>query len=159
MKWADITFGDKPTWHRKAADQKAGHDHTLVLNGVAAQLLNKIKEETIATNGHLGEFVFGGRGQKGHVVEIRKTWMLVLKNAGIADLHVHDLRHHYASQLASSGSSLPLIGALLGHRSASSTARYARLFQDAQREASDRAGAAIMGTETTGMVVPLKRGA
>jgi integrase len=158
-RWVDISFGDKPSWHRKAVDQKAGHDHTLVLNGVAAQLLSKIRDETIARDGQLGEFVFGGRGHKGHVVEIRKTWLLVLRNAGIVDLHVHDLRHHYASELASSGSSLPLIGALLGHRSASSTARYARLFQDAQREASDRAGAAIMGTETTGVVVPLKRGA
>jgi len=53
------------------------------------------------------------------------------------------LRHHFASQLASSGSSLALIGKLLGHRSLASTSRYARFFQDEQHEASERAGAAI----------------
>jgi integrase len=143
-RWADIVLGgEAPVWNRKAADQKAGHDHTLVLNKVAAQLLSKIRDETLARDGKLPEFVFAGPGRRGHIVEIGKTWLAILKTAGIEDLHVHDLRHHFASQLASSGSSLPLIGALLGHRSASSTHRYARLFKDAQREASDRAGAAI----------------
>jgi len=53
-----------------------------------------------------------------------------------------------------------LIGALLGHRSASSTHRYARLFQDEQRAASERAGAAIMGGTSGDNVVPMiKRGA
>jgi integrase len=107
--------------------------------------------------GVLGEFVFPGPGRTGHVVEIKKTWLLVLRNAGITDLHVHDLRHHYASVLASSGASLPLIGSLLGHRSASSTHRYVRLFKDAQREASDRAGAAIAAaakTEPAGTELP-----
>jgi integrase len=143
-RWADITLGgDVPVWNRKAADQKAGHDHSLVLNRVAAQLLRTIKDETIARDGQLTEFVFPGPGRTGHLVEIKKTWLAILKAAGIEDLHVHDLRHHYASVLASSGASLPLIGALLGHRSVSSTARYARLFKDAQLEASNRAGATI----------------
>jgi len=35
--------------------------------------------------------------------------------AGIKQARVHDLRHSFASYLASSGASLPLIGALLGH--------------------------------------------
>jgi integrase len=156
-RWSDLVLGgNKPVWNRKAADQKAGHDHTLVLNRVAAQLLKMIQDETIARDGHLGEYVFLGRDGKHRIVEIRKTWLAILKGAGIADLHIHDLRHHFASELASSGASLPLIGSLLGHRSASSTHRYARLFPDAQREASDRAGAAIAGTDTDN-VVPMKR--
>jgi integrase len=101
-RWADIVLGgDAPVWNRKAADQKAGHDHTLVLNKVAAQLLSKIRHETLAGDGKLPEFVFAGPGRKGHIVEIRKTWLASLKAAGIEDLHVHDLRHHFASQLAS----------------------------------------------------------
>jgi integrase len=158
-RWLDIVLDEAPVWNRRAADQKAGHDHTLVLNKVAAQLLATIKDETIARDGKLPEFVFTGRDGKRPIVEVRKMWRVVLKAAGITDLHVHDLRHHFASELASSGSSLPLIGALLGHRSASSTHRYARLFKDAQREASERAGAAIAGTSGADNVVPLKRGA
>lgn len=52
-RWADIVLGDKPVWNRKAPDQKPRHDHTLVLNGVAAQLLKAIRDETITRDGQL----------------------------------------------------------------------------------------------------------
>jgi site-specific recombinase XerD len=58
-------------------------------------------------------------------------------------LRVHDLRHSFASQLVSEGASLPLIGALLGHTQAQTTARYAHLFDDPQRAAVERVGAVI----------------
>jgi hypothetical protein len=41
---------------------------------------------------------------------------------------MHDLSHSFASQLASTGASLPLIGALLGHSNPSTTARYAHTY-------------------------------
>jgi integrase len=143
-RWADFDLtGKVPMWNRKAADQKAGHDHSLVLNNVAVQLLNTIREQTVAAHGELSEFVFVGSGPRAHIINLRKTWSAILKAADITDLHIHDVRHHYASVLASSGASLPLIGSLLGHRSVSSTARYVRLFKDPQLEASNRAGAVI----------------
>jgi integrase len=40
---------------------------------------------------------------------------------------IHDLRHTYASMLASHGLSLPIIGALLGHTQPQTTARYTHL--------------------------------
>jgi integrase len=58
-------------------------------------------------------------------------------------LRIHDLRHSFASRLASDGASLPLIGALLGHSNPATTARYAHLFQDPQRAAVERVGAII----------------
>jgi integrase len=143
MRWADISFGENPSWHRKAVDIKGGRDHFLPLNSVAAQQLIKIHDEAIARDGQLGEFVFPGTGRKRRVVDLRKTWLMILKNAGITDLHIHDLRHHFASQLASSGASELMIGALLAHRSAASTRRYVRMFQNPQREASERAAAII----------------
>ena len=59
----------------------------------------------------------------------------ICKAAGIKGLRVHDLRHSFASQLASGGASLPLIGALLGHSSPVTTARYAicSMIRNAQR--------------------------
>jgi integrase len=157
MRWTDLTLGGQPSWNRKGANLKGGRDHTVPLNGVAAQLLMMIQDETIARDGQLGEYVFPSDTKSRHIADIQKMWLTILKRAGISDLHIHDLRHHYASELASSGSSLPLIGALLGHRSASSTARYIRLFQDAQREASERAGAAIMGGTSSDNVIPMKK--
>jgi integrase len=117
----------------------------------------RIRDDIIAKGGKVGatDYVFpssaGTRAK--HIVDIKVCWKRILRNAGIADLHLHDLRHHYASELASSGSSLPMIGALLGHHSASSTQRYARLFQDAQREATERAGRVISGIEPAGEVI------
>jgi hypothetical protein len=49
----------------------------------------------------------------------------------------------FASQLASAGASLPLIGALLGHSNPVTTARYSHLFQDPQRAAVEKVAAII----------------
>jgi site-specific recombinase XerD len=53
------------------------------------------------------------------------------------------LRHSFASQLASGGASLPLIGALLGHSNPVTTHRYAHLYDDPQRAAVERVGAEV----------------
>jgi len=60
---------------------------------------------------------------------IPKIWNEVRKRAKIEDCRLHDLRHNFASIAASSGASLPMIGALLGHTQAQTTARYAHLTQ------------------------------
>ena len=56
-----------------------------------------------------------------------KIWAEVRKRTGLHDVRIHDLRHNFASILASNGASLPMIGALLGHTQAETTARYAHL--------------------------------
>ena len=56
---------------------------------------------------------------------------------------MHDLRHTYASILASSGLSLPILGALLGHTQAQTTKRYAHLFDDPLRKARQHASGSI----------------
>jgi integrase len=74
---------------------------------------------------------------------LKKAWRAITKAAGVAGLRIHDLRHSFASQLASGGASLPLIGALLGHSNPTTTHRYAHLFDDPQRAAVERVGAVI----------------
>jgi integrase len=70
---------------------------------------------------------------------------------------VHDLRHSYASILASAGLSLPVIGALLGHTQPGTTARYAHLFDDPLRAATERVGLIVAAAANgqSGEVVPL----
>jgi integrase len=92
--------------------------------------------------------VFPGSGERGHVVEVKKAWRAITKAAGITGLRIHDLRHSFASQLASGGASLPLIGALLGHSNPTTTHRYAHLFDDPQRAAVERVGAVISAAGT-----------
>ena len=60
-------------------------------------------------------------------------------------VRVHDLRHTYASLLASAGLTLPIIGALLGHTQPQTTARYAHLLDDPLRAATERAGTIVAG--------------
>jgi integrase len=92
------------------------------------------------------------RGHDGHVIELKKDWARICKAAKVSDLRIHDLRHTFASQLASSGASLALIGSLLGHSSPATTHRYAHLFPDAEREAVARVGAIL-----TNVGKPVKR--
>jgi integrase len=75
---------------------------------------------------------------------IRAAWSEVLREAGIGDLHLHDLRHFHASLLASMGLSLPVIGALLGHASHVATQRYAHLVDEVLRRATEQVGAAVI---------------
>ena len=68
-----------------------------------------------------------------------KVWNDVRKRAGL-DVRLHDLRHTMASFGAAAGFGLPVIGALLGHRNPSTTARYSHLADDPVRAAGDRIG-------------------
>jgi integrase len=74
---------------------------------------------------------------------IDKVWWRVRKAAGLTDVRLHDLRHSFASVGAAGGLSLPIIGALLGHKHAATTARYAHLSADPLRAANDAVGARI----------------
>ena len=91
----------------------------------------------------------------GHVSDIQYVWETVCDAAGISNLRIHDLRHSYASYLASSGVGLPVIGALLGHTQPSTTARYAHLFDDPLRAATEKVGAIISG-QPVANVIPIK---
>jgi integrase len=86
---------------------------------------------------------------------VKDSWRSLCRAASIAGARVHDLRHTYASVLASAGLSLPVIGALLGHSTPTTTARYAHLFDDPLRAATERASAIIIQKPSD--VVPLKR--
>jgi integrase len=133
----DLTSG---IWTKLGSSTKQKSDHTVPLSAPARQLLSEIFEQQPAQC----PWVFpSDKGETGHVVELATAWEAICKAAGIKGLRIHDLRHSFASQLASGGASLPLIGALLGHSNPATTARYAHLFQDPQRAAVERVGAVI----------------
>jgi integrase len=69
---------------------------------------------------------------------------------GVLDARLYDLRHSFASVGAAGGLSLLVIGKLLGHSRAPTTARYAHLADDPLREATERIGRAITGGITGG---------
>jgi len=56
-----------------------------------------------------------------------KTWRSVCDSIGIKDLHFHDLRHTFGSNLLMSGASLKDVKEMLGHSDISMTDRYTHL--------------------------------
>ena len=75
--------------------------------------------------------------------DLKNAWEKIRAEAGLEDVRLHDLRHSYASILASAGLSLPIIGQLLGHTQPATTARYAHLFDEPLREATEKVAAHV----------------
>ena len=123
-------FGRNP-----ASSTKQKQAHCVPLSEPVRQLLAEIRSP--------GEFVFPSHGATGHRADVKSNWKTITKAADISGLRIHDLRHSFASQLASDGASLPLIGALLGHSNPQTTQRYSHLFDDPQRVAVERLGAVV----------------
>jgi integrase len=156
-RWADLDLSNG-IWTKPGSTTKQRTDHVVPLSAPARQLLADIAERYAREHPKkpLGEYVFPGTGGTGHIVEIKKPWRHICKAAGITGLRVHDLRHSFASQLASGGASLPLIGALLGHSNPNTTHRYSHLFDDPQRAAVERVGAVVTAASKPTPAPPVK---
>jgi integrase len=157
MRWADVDLTEG-VWTKLGSTTKQRTDHIVPLSAPARALLSDIAERYAREHPKkpLGEYVFPGNGGQSHVVDIKRPWRHILRAAGIAGLRLHDLRHSYASQLASGGASLPLIGALLGHSNPTTTARYSHLFDDPQRAATEKVGAIIAAAGLPAPAPPVK---
>ena len=141
----DLTAG---TWAKPGATTKQKTEHSVPLNEAARRLLLEMRE-----SGNGSDWVFP-KGE-GHCTDIQHDWVALCRAAQIRGARLHDLRHTYASVLVSAGLSLPIIGALLGHTTAATTHRYAHLFDDPLRAATERASAIIAG-KPSAAIVPLK---
>ena len=62
-----------------------------------------------------------------------KAWRCACKEAGIQDLHFHDLRHTFCSNLLLAGSGLKDVKEMIGHNDLSMTDRYSHLTLDHKR--------------------------
>lgn len=87
--------------------------------------------------------VFSGRRKGQCLQDLKGPWRLIKTEAGLERTRLHDLRHTFASVGASAHLSLPIIGKLLGHTQAATTARYAHLADDPLRLANETIGDAI----------------
>lgn len=127
-------------WTKPSSHTKQRREHRVPLSQAVVALLQGIKAEQT----HFCRYVFPGDTPDHPLTEIKGFWDRVRAKAGIPDVHIHDLRHTYASILVSSGLSLPIIGALLGHTQTQTTARYSHLFDHPLREATERVSAVVI---------------
>jgi integrase len=134
MKWADLDLV-VGSWTKPASTTKQKRTHRVPLSPNALELLAAIKRDAEPD----AEYVFPGR-KGGHRTDLKHSWETIRDAAGIGDVRLHDLRHNFASMLASSGLTLPVIGGLLGHSNVATTQRYAHLTDEAMRNATNIVG-------------------
>lgn len=137
LRWRDV---DLKTGALRLPDSKTGRK-TILLSAPAVEILKTWPRFAKSP------FVFPGEGtgkRKGlHRVSLADPWAWIRRRAKLPDVRVHDLRHSYASIAVSSGQTLPIIGALLGHSQTQTTQRYAHLMADPLRVASNATAATI----------------
>jgi integrase len=73
---------------------------------------------------------------------IFRSWNTARKNAGLAEVRLHDLRHSMASNMVNSGRSIYEVANVLGHSQIKTTQRYAHLSQVTLLAAVDSASIA-----------------
>jgi len=117
-------------------DSKTGAK-TIYLNAASRNLLTALAR----LEGN--PYVIPGERAGRHLVNLEKPWRRVRALAQLPDVRLHDLRHSFASIGAGAGLGLPVIGALLGHAQAATTARYAHLASDPLQQAADLIGKAL----------------
>ena len=157
MRWDDINW-DLLTWTIPAArsfnmpgeSTKNNQGQVVNLTPEALKVLNDRLELKTSD-----EWVFPARmekgrpGTKGHMTEPKAAWKALLVRAGMYSddknqrLRLHDIRRTVGSYMAIQGVDTKIIGQVLGHRSAASTAPYARLIQSTGRAALENMQAAL----------------
>jgi integrase len=143
-------------WTKPSGHTKQKRSHRIPLSAAAQAVLVQLAAQYAPAEPPPDAFVFGPE----MIYRLRATWEGVREDAGLSGLRLHDLRHGYASLLASGGLSLPIIGALLGHTSPATTARYAHLMDDPLRQATERVGGLwqALSEGAKGAVVQLRPG-
>jgi integrase len=148
LKWSEIDF--------ERACLRLEHTKTgrsvRPLAGAAIALLQSLARDRSAI------FVFPSEDGTTNYQGTKRLWLRVVKRAGLAGVTPHTLRHTIGSAAVSSGETLAMTGALLGHSDNRSTSIYAHMQQDPARRAADRVVGPIataLGVQRTAKVSPL----
>ncbi len=143
LRWDDV---DRTAGDLRLRDAKAGPRMVPLTKPVLGIL------DAIPRSGD-NPWVIAGQRPGKRLTGLHHYWRPVRERAGLADVRLHDLRHSYASRALALGESLYTIGKLLGHTSVATSARYAHLMREAEREAAVRVGGSIGIHITNGRVM------
>jgi len=105
---------------------KNGHSRSVPLNRKAQEVIEELRRRSTGK-----EYLFPGAT----VPSVEWHFRKVRETAGIPDFRFHDLRHSFATRLASLGSDAFVLKELLGHRTMAMTARYINPLGETKRRA------------------------
>tara|TARA_R110002124_G_scaffold165121_2_gene332490 strand:- start:20485 stop:21468 length:984 start_codon:yes stop_codon:yes gene_type:complete len=132
-EWAQFDL-DVGLWIKPSHHTKTKILHRLHLAPATVTLLRSMRSD-----GPSSMFLFPGRDGTKPRCDLKRPWAQILKIADIGHHRRHDLRRTTASFMISTGSDLMTVGKALGQTQASTTQRYAQLFEDVQRAGVSRA--------------------
>ena len=136
-EWGNIDL-DRGLLH--LSDSKTGRK-TIVLGRPALDVIEALREHADVDEwGTPTGLIIEGQLPGVPRSDLKKPWAAIQRYAGLQDVRLHDLRHTFASVGVGASLGLPIVGKLLGHRQAQTTARYAHLDNDPVRRAADRIG-------------------
>ena len=139
LRWEDV---DLEAGELGLRDAKTGA-RQVALSPAALRVLSTIPR--VADN----SWVIAGRKPGTRLGNLNASWLVVRARAGLKDVRLHDLRHSFASRALALGESLSMIGKLLGHRKAQTTARYAHLAQDSVKASAARVAESLRADMAT----------
>ena len=171
LQWRDVDFMERTLTVRRSKTE-AG-ERVLPLNSDAWAAIAELRERSKSLFGsepNPSWYVFPhGEGQgpvgqpknrPGPAVSVRPdptkpmstwrtAWRSLTKEAGLAGLRFHDLRHHAITELAESSASDQIIMAIAGHVSPKMLAHYSHVRLEAKRQALDALSKKAEGTVTS----------
>ncbi len=147
-KWELRPDGTNPTrkWSATPAGAGSGISRKSIPLGSAALAVLEAAPRKLSS-----AWVIPGRSAAGPMTpaHLGRAWDRIRQRAGLPGVHLHDLRHSFASVGTGSRLSLKIIGALLGHKDVATTNRYAHLavdpFLEAAEEVSSKVARALAG--------------
>ncbi len=142
LRWDDV---DRTAGDLRLRDAKAG-PRMVPLTKPVLRVLDGVPHQPEVP------WVIAGQRPGRRLTGLQYYWRSVRARAGLHDVRIHDLRHSYASRALALGESLYTIGKLLGHTSVATSARYAHLMREAEREAAVRVGGSIGAHVANGRV-------
>jgi integrase len=125
----------------RAEKAKDGETRTLPISARLKAVLEMIKVAPDGKERSPAGYVFGD-DVGGHVADPKKAWATACRNAGITELHFHDLRHEAGSRFLEAGWPLHNVQEMLGHADLKQTSTYLNVTRVGLQDSMKRFGTA-----------------
>ena len=154
-EWSQFDL-ERALWTKPSSHVKQKKQHEVPLSAPALELLTRMRAAAEPD----AKFLFPSSRQPGQPIgHLSQIFPDIARDAGLKDVHLHDLRHTHASILISGGASLALVGRMLGHVTPAMTQRYSHFHRSPLQEAAELVGSFVTAADRgrTAEVKPLSR--
>lgn len=131
LTWDEVDLDNRLL---RLKDSKTGAK-SIPLGGKAVEILRAAVENK---TGDASPVFPSARGKKYPANILYRNWEFVKEHANLSNIHIHDLRHSFATTGSMTGENLSVIGSVLGHSAIATTQRYSHINNIKGIEVADR---------------------